>query len=67
MYRNNVRKMIQDWLNVVSTKKNQEWMIVHVTETETKKSGIFNVSTMAKVHDRIKTDFNLKKERLTSQ
>lgn len=61
-YKSNSRKLIQDWLNIVGNKKNQEWMIIYCAE-KTKGNRLFNMGATASVYEKLKTDFNLKKER----
>eukprot|EP00842_Homolaphlyctis_polyrhiza_P006352 jgi/Hompol1/6718/HPOL_002317-RA len=72
-YKNNVKKLIQDWLNSVMNKKSQEWLIVHLVgggdvSAKGKGSTLFNINmnmgVAANVFDKIKTDFGLKKERI---
>ncbi|KAK6095308.1 hypothetical protein MT418_004749 [Batrachochytrium dendrobatidis] len=61
-YKNNVRSKIQEWLNIVMTKKGQEWMIVYISGGAVKsRSGIFNMVGSNSVFDKIRTDFSLKK------
>ncbi|KAH6578982.1 hypothetical protein BASA61_010562 [Batrachochytrium salamandrivorans] len=63
-YKNNVRNKLQEWINTVSSKKSQEWMVVHVVEGRTKsRSGIFNIGSTASVFDKIRSDFSLKRDR----
>jgi hypothetical protein len=54
-YRSNTRKQIQEWLNVIS-KRNHEWIIVHVTQ-DSKRSTIFKLGTTS-VFEKLKADFN---------
>lgn len=61
-YRNTTRKLIQDWMNVVANKKNNEWMIVYLPE-KTKSSRLFNMGSSTSVYEKLKLDFNLKKDR----
>ncbi|KAJ1927801.1 hypothetical protein IWQ60_002618 [Tieghemiomyces parasiticus] len=59
------RECIQKWLNVVTGRKDQEWLIVHVTrrhtETAPRQSAkLFTRS--ASMADKIRSDFALKRE-----
>ncbi|KAI8816426.1 uncharacterized protein EV422DRAFT_545965 [Fimicolochytrium jonesii] len=63
-YKANIRKSIQEWLNVVANKKNQEWLIVYLNNPDAKgKSARFLGVGATTVYDKIKSDFNFKKER----
>lgn len=55
-YKNVVKKQIKDWHTVVTQRKNQEWLVVHVTRPDSKaiQGRVFQSSVLAK----IKTDFN---------
>ncbi|KAG0027108.1 hypothetical protein BGZ82_009144 [Podila clonocystis] len=62
-YKNTVRQQIREWINLVTSKKNQEWLIVHVSSQE----GARNPAKFLRssVLDRIKADFNTgKKDRV---
>ncbi|TPX68860.1 hypothetical protein SpCBS45565_g02844 [Spizellomyces sp. 'palustris'] len=63
LYKTVIRKQIQDWLNVVANKKNQEWLIVYVSSPESRGKSARFLGVGASVFDRIKSDFNFKKER----
>ena len=60
-YKSFVRKQIADWINIVSTRKHQEWMVVYVSSEKSK--GTATRFLTSSVFDKVKTDFNLKKER----
>ncbi|KAJ3305631.1 hypothetical protein HDV03_001276 [Kappamyces sp. JEL0829] len=62
VYRSTTRKLIQEWLNVVGNKKNQEWLIVYCAE-KTRSNRIFNMGSSTSVYEKLKVDFNLKKDR----
>ncbi|KAI8912338.1 hypothetical protein DFJ77DRAFT_467973 [Powellomyces hirtus] len=63
-YKGTVRKQIQEWLNVVANKKNQEWLIVYLINAESKgKSARFLGVGASSVFDKLKSDFSFKKER----
>ncbi|GJJ73122.1 trafficking protein particle complex subunit 10 [Entomortierella parvispora] len=62
-YKTTVRQQIREWIQLVTSKKNQEWLIVHVSNQE----GARNATRFLKssVLDRIKADFNTgKKDRV---
>lgn len=64
-YKNTVKKQIQDWLNVVGNKKNQEWFIVYATASDVRKGQtprFLNVG--GSVFDRLKSDFTPKQDKL---
>lgn len=75
IYKSIIRKQITDWLAIVSNKKNQEWMIVQISNSEKPNRYrqtffIIHISFLSSVvgvfttiHDRLKADFNVKKER----
>ena len=65
-YRNTVKKQIQDWVNIVNNKKNQEWLIVYVTGSDSRgRAGrILNIGGIGgNVFEKLKSDFNTKKDR----
>ncbi|KAJ3163448.1 hypothetical protein HDU86_000027 [Geranomyces michiganensis] len=64
VYKASTRKQIQEWLNVVANKKNQEWLIVYLINPDSKgKSARFLGVGAGSVFDKIKSDFSFKKER----
>ncbi|CAJ0841033.1 1182_t:CDS:10 [Entrophospora sp. SA101] len=60
-YRQSVRTKIRDWLNLVTSKRNQEWLIVYVTNNETIKNAARYFRMQGTVFDKIKADFNASK------
>ncbi|KAL2913823.1 hypothetical protein HK105_206702 [Polyrhizophydium stewartii] len=63
-YKNNVRRQLQEWINAVSSKKGQEWLVVHLTGGDSRgRAGLFNIGAASTVLDKIRSDFNLKKDR----
>ncbi|KAI0319372.1 trafficking protein particle complex subunit 10 [Amylostereum chailletii] len=56
-YKGSVRKQIKDWHALVSQRKNQEWLILHVVRADTRNAaaGFFQRGSML---DKIKADFN---------
>jgi trafficking protein particle complex subunit 10 len=64
-YKSSAKKMMQDWWNVVATKKNQEWLIICVSGGQVPKSRKFLLGgSNATVYERIKSDLNIKKDRI---
>ncbi|KAG0203033.1 hypothetical protein BGX28_004559 [Mortierella sp. GBA30] len=62
LYKTTVRQHIRDWIQLVTSKKNQEWLIVHISNQEGARTAKFLRSS---VLDRIKADFNVgKKDRV---
>ncbi|KAJ3321704.1 Kinesin-like protein kif3b [Boothiomyces sp. JEL0866] len=57
LYKNTTRKQIQEWVNIVANKKNQDWAIISLSD-ETVKNRLFKTTT---VSEKLKTDFNLRK------
>ena len=60
-YRTVVKKQIKDWHNAVVTKKNQEWLIIHVATPDTKIAGGNFFQLKGSVLDKIRADFNVDK------
>ncbi|KAF9168897.1 hypothetical protein BGX20_011082 [Mortierella sp. AD010] len=54
-YKATVRQKIREWIQLVTSKKNQEWLIVHISSQESVRAAKFLRSS---VLDRIKADFN---------
>ncbi|KAI1794522.1 trafficking protein particle complex subunit 10 [Ganoderma leucocontextum] len=62
VYRATVRKQVKEWHASVSTRKNQEWLIVHVVRPDQSvaQGRLFQIKTS--VLDKVKADFNLDKK-----
>ncbi len=62
MYRGTVRKQLKEWHTSVSTRKTQEWLIVHVMRPDQNvgQGRLFQIKTS--VLDKVKADFNLDKK-----
>ncbi|KAF9291883.1 hypothetical protein BGZ68_001437 [Mortierella alpina] len=61
-YKTTVRQQIREWIQLITSKKNQEWLIVHISSQEGARAAKFLRSS---VLDRIKADFNTgKKDRV---
>jgi hypothetical protein len=58
-YRITIRPQIRDWLNIVQSKRAQEWLIIHVTSQKTGPSKFYQ--RKGSVFDKIRADFNLGK------
>lgn len=67
-YRSVVKKQIKDWHSSISSRKNQEWLILHVVRPDARTpSGNF-FQLKGSVLDKIKADFNSeKRERCVSR
>ncbi|KAG0366908.1 hypothetical protein BC939DRAFT_466538 [Gamsiella multidivaricata] len=63
-YRTTVKQQIKEWIDRVTKKKNQEWLIVHISNQEGARATKFLRSS---VHDRIKADFNIHKKDRVAQ
>ncbi|GAA5815085.1 hypothetical protein MFLAVUS_008591 [Mucor flavus] len=61
VYKNQVRKNIRNWVETIQSKKNQEWLIVYVADSEAKRTNNY-LGLKASVYDKIKTDFNPPKQ-----
>jgi trafficking protein particle complex subunit 10 len=61
-YRNTVRKTIREWYNGVLSKRNQEWMILHVIPKSSSGGKSSRFAVKGSVFDKIKADFNSSKK-----
>ncbi|KAG0193307.1 hypothetical protein DFQ28_005750 [Apophysomyces sp. BC1034] len=61
IYKNKVRRQIRQWVDLIMTKKNQEWLIVYVAGQDAKKSNSY-LGLKTSVYDKIRTDFNQGKQ-----
>ncbi|QSL64676.1 hypothetical protein MERGE_001978 [Pneumocystis wakefieldiae] len=68
IYRNHIRSTIRSWYNTVTSKKNQEWLIIHVVlqldplVTNKNMTPSKFLSIKASVYDKIKADFDTSKK-----
>ena len=62
MYRTTIRKQVKEWHASVSTRKNQEWLLVHVVRPDQSaaQGRLFQMKTS--VLDKVKADFNTDKK-----
>ncbi|KIJ69219.1 hypothetical protein HYDPIDRAFT_80628 [Hydnomerulius pinastri MD-312] len=60
-YRTTVKKQIKDWQTSVMSRKNQEWLIVHVVRPDAKIVDRKFFTMKGSVLDKIKADFNVDK------
>ncbi|KAI9245959.1 Cullin family-domain-containing protein [Sporodiniella umbellata] len=60
-YKTRIRKSIKDWLELIQSKKNQEWLIVYVAEADTKRTNNY-LGLKSSVFDKVRTDFNPPKQ-----
>ncbi|RCH83507.1 hypothetical protein CU097_000946, partial [Rhizopus azygosporus] len=61
VYKTRIRKNIRSWLDLVQSKKIQEWLIVYVAEADTKRSNNY-LGLKSSIFDKIRTDFNPPKQ-----
>ncbi|KAJ1654573.1 hypothetical protein IWQ61_005523 [Dispira simplex] len=65
-YRQLVKAKIKQWLDPIASKKNQEWLIIHVTrqlpDNQAKSSGAKLFPRAMSVVDKIRADFSPKKD-----
>ncbi|KAH9934671.1 trafficking protein particle complex subunit 10 [Fomitopsis serialis] len=61
-YKNTVKKQIRDWHQIVSQRKYQEWLIVHIIRPEGRASQQRMFQMKTSVLDKIKADFNIDKK-----
>ncbi|KAH8547567.1 trafficking protein particle complex subunit 10 [Umbelopsis sp. PMI_123] len=59
-YRMSVKKQIKAWMDVITTKKNQEWLLVYLAGQDTRKGASY-LGLKTSVYDKIKNDFNVGK------
>ncbi|KAI8849287.1 hypothetical protein BC829DRAFT_189092 [Chytridium lagenaria] len=64
IYKSMVRKQIQDWLNIIANKKNQEWLIVYVGNSDAKRAAPRFLNVGGTVFEKIKADFGTKGDRV---
>ncbi|ORZ25693.1 trafficking protein particle complex subunit 10 [Absidia repens] len=57
VYKNKVRRQIRAWVDIITTKKNQDWLIVYVASPDSKKTNSY-LGLKSSVYDKIRTDFN---------
>ncbi|KAI9243615.1 trafficking protein particle complex subunit 10 [Phascolomyces articulosus] len=57
VYKNKVKKQIKTWVDLIATKKNQEWLIVYVAGQDTKRTNNY-LGLKTSVFDKIRADFN---------
>ncbi|KAF9264760.1 hypothetical protein L218DRAFT_979450 [Marasmius fiardii PR-910] len=60
-YKSTVKKQIKDWHSIVTARKNQEWLILHVVRPDTKAPTGKLFQLKGSVIDKIRADFNLDK------
>ncbi|OAD74957.1 hypothetical protein PHYBLDRAFT_186589, partial [Phycomyces blakesleeanus NRRL 1555(-)] len=61
IYKNKVKKQIKQWVDFITGKKNQEWMVVYVAGQDAKKTNSY-LGLKTTVYDKIRTDFNQGKQ-----
>ncbi|KAF4576476.1 hypothetical protein EYR40_000715 [Pleurotus pulmonarius] len=60
-YKNTIKKQIKDWHSVVTSRKHQEWLVLHVVRPDARTAGGNFFQMKYSVFERIKTDFNAEK------
>ncbi|KAI8089523.1 trafficking protein particle complex subunit 10 [Halteromyces radiatus] len=60
-YKTKVRRQIRNWVDIIMTKKNQDWLIVYVASPDSKKTNSY-LGLKSSVYDKIRTDFNQGKQ-----
>ncbi|KAI8340503.1 trafficking protein particle complex subunit 10 [Chlamydoabsidia padenii] len=60
-YKSKVRRQIRTWVDIITTKKNQDWLIVYVASPDSKKTNSY-LGLKSSVYDKIRTDFNQGKQ-----
>ncbi|TFY59462.1 hypothetical protein EVJ58_g5755 [Rhodofomes roseus] len=61
-YKNTIKKQIRDWHTIISQRKYQEWLIVHIVRPEGRAAQQRMFQMKTSVLDKIKADFNLDKK-----
>ncbi|KAF7731993.1 hypothetical protein EC973_007098 [Apophysomyces ossiformis] len=61
IYKNKVRKQIRQWVDLIMTKKNQEWLVVYVAGQDAKRSNNY-LGLKTSVYDKIRMDFSQGKQ-----
>lgn len=56
-----MRRQIRTWVDIITTKKNQDWLIVYVASPDSKKTNSY-LGLKSSVYDKIRTDFNQGKQ-----
>ncbi|RDB24044.1 Trafficking protein particle complex subunit 10 [Hypsizygus marmoreus] len=60
-YRTTVKKQIKDWHSVVTARKNQEWLILHIVRPDTRAPAANFFQLKGSVFEKIRADFNAEK------
>lgn len=60
-YRTTVKKQIKDWHSVVTARRHQEWLILHIIRPDKRPQG-GNFFHLSSVFEKIRTDFNTEKK-----
>jgi hypothetical protein len=63
VYRQTLRLQIKEWLDIVATRKPQEWLIVHVAGPEARTNTSKYLMMKSTMYDRIRADYNTRKDR----
>ncbi|KAJ7751971.1 trafficking protein particle complex subunit 10 [Mycena metata] len=57
-YKNTIKRQVKDWHTVVTARKNQEWLILHVVRPDARTPSANFFQLKGSVSDKLKTDFN---------
>ena len=60
-YRTNIKRHAKEWHASVSTRKNQEWLIIQVVKQDAKTPGGAFFQLKGSVLDKLRSDFNTDK------
>ncbi|KAF8652735.1 hypothetical protein AX16_004233 [Volvariella volvacea WC 439] len=60
-YKNTYKKQVKDWHSVVTTRKNQEWLILHIVKPESKAPTGNFFQLKGSVIEKLRADFNADK------
>jgi hypothetical protein len=55
------KKQVKDWLNIVTSRKNQDWLLVHLVKHDTRAPGGKLFQLKGSVLERMRADFNTDK------
>ncbi|CAK5277454.1 unnamed protein product, partial [Mycena citricolor] len=58
-YKTTIKRQVKEWHSVVSMKKNQEWLILHVVRPDSRAQGGTFFQLKGSVLDKLKGDFNV--------
>ncbi|KAJ7582878.1 trafficking protein particle complex subunit 10 [Mycena floridula] len=62
VYRTRLKKQIKEWHSMVTARKNQEWLILHIVRPDSRTQGGTFFQLKGSVIDRLRADFNTEKK-----